>query len=1137
MKKLFTLLLIIVSSVKVFSQSPGPGDTIVVKTFNYKQTYGVNQWSPGMRDTTVNFPNNPNLTFEKILMLYNLRCKGAKISNSTQRDQGCGEWDASCNTYITDATRYDSVKMVANNYVINDFAGSVFNYRTKPTYNYYKYTQPKINYTSVVSEKTATVGTGVEVLSYPFSTAKKTGRSQYLWTASELTAAGLTAGNITGMKLNISAAGSNCNFLSIGMKGTNQTSLSTSAIELYGFNQVYFSNTTLQTGSNFFKFYQPFNWDGVSNIAIEVSYTNPAGGTNSTILGENTAKTMGLYTTDDDSYLSLNGSSYLNLGKYNFISGAKPRTIELWSKVDVFNNAGLFQAGKTGTNGGDFSLRTETAVDSWKGQLWGTGYDFSLNLATSKGAWHHYAMSYDGSNVTVYYDGEVAGQNTAAITTLLQDAWIGRWDGGGFLNGSVDEVRVWNVALAQTTIKEWKNRAVTSSHPNFANLYGDYRLNLNLNDNAVNTNGTAKMNGLLAYKSLRGNELKTNFETTTKRPNITFVQGVYVSTLQNTVVLDSVKNDPKRVIRYNVNRFHLAAVDTNYYYQANYAYTYNGATNTKIDSVLITPSGTINISQLNCYDYTPARFEIMSFVTPYGLGLDLGPNGKTWTFDVSDYAPILQGSRRITVDRGGQWMEDMDIKFLFIVGTPPKKVLDIKQLWRIENNSKSYADIAADNAYPPVDVKMLANASSFKVRSSITGHGQEGEFIPRTHFLDINGGADEFAWQVWKKCGENPIYPQGGTWIYDRAGWCPGMATTTTENDITPYVTPGQIANIDYGIYTATGASNYLVNNQLVSYGNANFSLDAAIVDVSAPSDKVEYSRTNSICSNPKVIIKNTGTTPLTSLTIEYWVNNAQTRESYTWTGNLGFLEKTEVTLPSPASLWAPVRGLNNTFYAEIKKPNSGTDAYQYNNKYTSKFTVPAVVPANFYIWFTSNNAANETRYQLFNDAGVQLFNRSGMINNTQYKDTFNLAKGCYTLKFIDAGGNGISFWANTAAGNGSAKIMKVGGGTVKTFNPDFGSSLIYSFTIDSPLSYEELYDQLDLNFYPNPATTEFIIEGNDLKDAQVKVLNTLGQEVKVPATKIAGRITFNTSQLAKGMYFVNIQSRGKSLCKKVIVE
>ena len=61
-------------------------------------------------------------------------------------------------------------------------------------------------------------------------------------------------------------------------------------------------------------------------------------------------------------------------------------------------------------------------------------------------------------------------------------------------------------------------------------------------------------------------------------------------------------------------------------------------------------------------------FQIMSFVTPYGLGLNFGVDGKTWYFDVTDFAPILKGNKRITMSGGGQWQEDMDIKFLFIGG-------------------------------------------------------------------------------------------------------------------------------------------------------------------------------------------------------------------------------------------------------------------------------------------------------------------------------------------------------------------------------------------------------------------------------------------------------------------------------------
>ena len=54
-------------------------------------------------------------------------------------------------------------------------------------------------------------------------------------------------------------------------------------------------------------------------------------------------------------------------------------------------------------------------------------------------------------------------------------------------------------------------------------------------------------------------------------------------------------------------------------------------------------------------------FQIMSFVTPYGAYLDLGVDGKTWYFDVTDYSPILKGSKNMTMSGGGQWQEDMNI--------------------------------------------------------------------------------------------------------------------------------------------------------------------------------------------------------------------------------------------------------------------------------------------------------------------------------------------------------------------------------------------------------------------------------------------------------------------------------------------
>ncbi len=67
------------------------------------------------------------------------------------------------------------------------------------------------------------------------------------------------------------------------------------------------------------------------------------------------------------------------------------------------------------------------------------------------------------------------------------------------------------------------------------------------------------------------------------------------------------------------------------------------------------------------------------------------------------------------------------------------------------------------------------------MKSSITGHGQNGEFNAKYHYYNIDGGEEEYIYHVWNDCSEIPIYPQGGTWIYDRAGWCPGDPTTLHE--------------------------------------------------------------------------------------------------------------------------------------------------------------------------------------------------------------------------------------------------------------------------------------------------------------------------------------------------------------------
>ena len=121
MKKLLLFAVLIFAASLTFAQSIG--DTIVVQALNYNST---------SRDTMVQFPDDASLTFEKIIMKYSMRCKDGLVSSGSNTNLGCGEWDYSCNTNITDSSRIDSVNATTPSHLISGFAGTTYNYVTAP---------------------------------------------------------------------------------------------------------------------------------------------------------------------------------------------------------------------------------------------------------------------------------------------------------------------------------------------------------------------------------------------------------------------------------------------------------------------------------------------------------------------------------------------------------------------------------------------------------------------------------------------------------------------------------------------------------------------------------------------------------------------------------------------------------------------------------------------------------------------------------------------------------------------------------------------------------------------------------------------------------------------------------------------
>jgi hypothetical protein len=139
---------------------------------------------------------------------------------------------------------------------------------------------------------TSTVGTGTgsntsSAYPAPYGNWYTSVRQQYLYTAAELNAAGITGGKIDQLDFNVTAISGISSYLnysiSIGCTGLSDFNPSATAFE-GGLYNVFPSQTyVVNTGWNAHPFTGTFEWDGISNIIIEVcmdqhnpgtSYTN-----------------------------------------------------------------------------------------------------------------------------------------------------------------------------------------------------------------------------------------------------------------------------------------------------------------------------------------------------------------------------------------------------------------------------------------------------------------------------------------------------------------------------------------------------------------------------------------------------------------------------------------------------------------------------------------------------------------------------------------------------------------------------------------------------------------------------------------------------------------------------------------------
>jgi len=1146
--------LIVLSICLLFVGSTYSQDTITVQTFTYDTI--------STRRAIFTFPASlQGESFEKVLMYYNIKCDPLTPWDS----YNCGEWDYLAHSRIYDHTGVmDSNLVEGPQYLVNNDWPTNVKYVTSPYYDYYEKYQKFITYTAE-ADNDFTIGAGTANSAMPFGSSSKNQRTQVLWTAAEIAAAGITAGNIDKLRFDVNTLGGDLEDLTIKLKHTSATEVTD--FDDSGWTTVYSINTLFAgTGIMTLNLTYPFTYDGTSDLLMDISFENATPNTDNVLTATQTTNNSVVFTNERLGYLEVPQDDFVEIGLSDYDFG-DDITVSFWANGDANIlpvNTSIIEAEDSLNN------RILNVHFPWSNSqhYWdageGSGYDRINQAATVGeigGEWHHWAFTKDKvtGSMKIYLDGVewLSGVDKDRAVGVVNAFKIGinRAEGNGW-PGKIDEFRVWDVELADTEIAAWMNQKIDGTHPNFADLVLYYDFDDEgavIDKSGNNVDGMMSTPGMIKFYE----ESQAGYEVSDIRPNVTFVQGTYTSSLDSTLVIDSVMVDQIDITEFQVDGRKFVIADIMHQWPRGYGYTFDHL-GVKTDSVF--HDDDVNIPNDSIF-YYEAPFEIIDpyeigrFITPYGINFDLGPNGFTYVYDISDYQQFLMGD----VDFAAHNTQELiDVKFKFIKGTPPREVIKVEKIWG-NHGSHTYADLDNDVKLPAKDIDLDAAGSMFKVRSRITGHGHNGSNNccewgnghGREHEFLVDGTL-RHSWEIWQstECGDNPNISQGGTWPYAREGWCPGDIVEDHEFDITEWVTPGTTASLDYDIEDVPvgdpdqGNGNYNMAMHLITYGAPNFANDAAIVDVLNPNNWEYYGKWNPTCQNPRVVLRNTGSNDLTSVFIHIWVGGFANTVSYEWTGNLGFLEEEIVEIPINDGWWYDSQNTLE-FSAMVHLPNGVDDQYEPNNTYTVSFEPTPVYNDPFYLWFKTNNMAHENALYVKDGSGNIVFERTSLTNATEYKDTLDLAPGCYTVEITDSDHDGISFWyANQTEGEGSGflRLRKVSGGTLHTFDPDFGRYANHSFTVGFALENEETEVDYGMEVFPNPSEGIFNVTLDNFKGDQIAFriydeAGALAFEKFVNDNNVAGFVQqqLDLAHLADGIYMIQVMSDEQIVTKRIV--
>ncbi len=533
-------------------------------------------------------------------------------------------------------------------------------------------------------------------------------------------------------------------------------------------------------------------------------------------------------------------------------------------------------------------------------------------------------------------------------------------------------------------------------------------------------------------------------------------------------------------------------------------------------------------------DKENTKFEIGRLLTPYGSNFKEGWS-YTWKVDVTDFEPFLHDNVEIEYVHTGYespdlgW--DLTIDFKIDFGPPIANFISVDKMWE-GNFQYGNPENDIENSLVPIKIKTKKGASFGRFRIQHTGHGMDkengcSEFCNRWRELVFDGKVIDHR-DMWKDCGDNPLYPQGGTWIFDRAYWCPGDLQAPDIFDI-PLSNTSHVLDLNMKPFIANDVKQ--PREQITSYffqfAEPNHANDVAIEDIIAPNNISNFNRFNPTGFNSGIKIRNLGKESLKSLKITYKTIGFK-MAIYEWKGNLAFYET--VTIKLPGEIYANVG--TNTFSVVLSAPNGVKDEWPLDNKMESKFDDIPTLPSKIVVDFLTNNHPEENSFFIVNSKQDTVYMKSPEMLKalTKYSDTLQLAEGNYSLMLTDSGGDGLEFWFQPEAGYGSLRLKDAYGNLIQLFESDNGNGQFYGFRIKKYAKIDPSIVHLSVNIFPRMVTDYLTIYTvtNKMSTLKIRITKDGKYMEQHEFTNVKeSDIGLDVRHLEKGRYVMEIYMNG----------